>query len=199
MLGGLVGGFVITRYKPPYGNVIAACLGFAASSMLILLWFSTLFTSFAPFFTPSSKALSVIIALGLTGGLGVLLAAYIMKPALGIYAGLLIASFWIGEQASPENGAMIASALYSANLGGGRPAHVDQRKVTQGEVCNLGIDIRLVLVLEADGCERAPALKRLRSLRGLGSLERKRVLMGWRMKAEEQLRGSPNVTSYKRP
>jgi hypothetical protein len=193
LLGGLAGGFVITRYKPPYRNVIAVCLGFSASSLLILLWFSSLFTLLSPFFMPCDEIWSTIIALGLVCVLGILLAAYIIKRAAGIFLGLLIAGFWIIEQVSPEGGTMVASALYSANLGGGRPAHVDQSKVTQGEVCNLGVDMRPVLVLEADGCERVAALKRLRSLRGLGSLERKRVLMGWRLKAEEQLRNRHNA------
>lgn len=189
-LGGLTGGFVITRYAPPYGGVLMACLAFAASSLLTLLWFSSLWTLLAPSVEPLGKTWPTIIALGLTGGLATLLAAYIMKPTLGIFAGLLITGFWISEEVSPEGGAMVASALYSANLGGGRPAHIDQSKVTEGEVCNLGVDARPVLVFETGGCERKLALKRVRSLKGLRSLDRKRVLMDWRAKAEEQLRGS---------
>lgn len=190
MLGGLAGGFVITRYRSPYGNVLAACLAFAASSLLTLLWFSSLWTLLAPSVQPLGKGWPTMIALGLTGGLVMLLAAYIMRPALGIFAGLLLTGFWISEEASPDGGTMIASALFSANLGGGRPAHIDQSKVAEGEVCNLGVDARPVLVLEAHGCERKAALKRVRSLKGLGSLDRKQVLTVWRVNAEEQLRGS---------
>ncbi|OLP59179.1 hypothetical protein BJF93_04555 [Xaviernesmea oryzae] len=189
-LGGLTGGFVMTRYKPPYSSVLVACLAFAASSLLTLVWFSSLWILLASYVEPLVKTWPTIIALGLTGGLAMLLAAYIMKPALSIFAGLLIAGFWISGEASPEGGVMVATALYSADLGGGRPAHIDQSQVIEGEVCNLGVDARPVLVFETDGCERNVALKRVRSLKGLRSLDRKRILMDWRMKAEEQLHGS---------
>lgn len=82
---------------------------------------------------------------------------------------------------------MVASALYAANLGGGRPAHIEQGDV-DGEICNLGIDARPVLVFERKGCEHEAALKRLHALKGLGSLARKRLLTTWKTEAESQIR-----------
>jgi hypothetical protein len=190
VLGGLAGGFRVTRAKPPYRVVLGACLAFAASSLLNLLWFSSLWILLAPSVAPLGETWPTAVATGLTGGLVLLLAAYIIKPPLGIIGGLLLTGLWISEEASPEGGVMIASALYTANLGGGRPAHIDQSRVGEGEICNLGVDARPVIVLEPAGCARDAALKRVRALKGLRSLDRKHVLLNWRAKAEKQLRGA---------
>jgi hypothetical protein len=112
---------------------LAAFLAFAASSLLIVCWFVFLWLLLIPATEPLGKAWPIVTALGLTGGLVLLLTAYIMKPATGIFLGLLITGFWVSDQASPEGGAIIPSALYSANLGGGRPAHIDQSRLIKGK------------------------------------------------------------------
>ena len=178
ILGGLAGGVVATGGNPPYPRVAAACVGFALSACLVVVWMTSLYVLLAPMAAPFAVDWPVLTAVGVLVLLLFTLGASIAKPAAGIMVGVLIAGYWVTEQASPDGGTMIASALYTANLGGGRPARVPQSNIA-GEICNLGVDTRPVLFFEAKGCSRAAAFRRIRALKGLDSLQRRRMIQQW--------------------
>ena len=188
--GGLAGGLLMARREPSHRLFGKAFLGFAASSLAILVWLSVLFALLAPTLASSAVESSLAISFGLLAALAFLIACSIMKPAAGLPVGLAITVVWLFAQASPDGGRLIASALYTANLGGGRPARVAQDHVV-GEICNLAVEARPVRVFEPNGCERGAAFRRLDELKGLGSLARKRKLAAWRSEASCYLRRRP--------
>lgn len=192
ILGGVAGGLAMRRGGPPYGPVATACMGFAASSFLIIIWFTSLSLLLIPTFKPLATDWPWLTFLALTALLVMLLVACIVRPMVGVVVGLAITGVWIVEQASPDGGRIIASALYTANLGGGRPARIVQGHVA-GEICNLGVEARPVLVYEREGCERRAAFDRLDALKTLGSLARQEKLQNWRNEAEYRLRGRPTT------
>lgn len=190
LFGALAAGFVRARHMRPYGAVRTACAEHVALSVAFLIWSCALLPFLLSSPWPIGSIWPLPAALGVAAGLFLLLILYIIKPAADIFVGLVLSGLWIGEAASPQGGSMIPSALYTANLGGGRPAHVDQNRVVQGEICNLGVEAEPVLVFEPAGCEQKAALARLGSLKGLGSLDRKRLLTHWKMEAEKQIEGA---------
>ena len=192
-LGALSAAFILTRYMQPYSTVLAACIHHAALSLAFLLWSVALLAFLVPSIGSLGDIWPIPAVLGLSGSIFLLLILYIIKPAAGVFVGLVLSCFWIGEQASPQGGSMIPSALYTANLGGGRPAHHVQSEVTNGEICNLGIEARPILVFEPAGCEQDTALARLRTLKGLGRLDRKKLLTDWKIEAERQVEDASSI------
>ncbi len=185
-LGGLTGGLVITHTRMSFRLLAAAFLGFAISSFAISYWLTCLLLLLMPVAEPLATGWPLASAIGLVALLGLQIALCIAKPALGIVAGLAITLGWIMLQVSPDGGRMLPAALYVTNLGGGRPAHIDQEQV-DGEICNLGVDARPVLVFEQGGCERRAAFRRLNELSGLNSLARKHVLAEWKAEVQSKL------------
>lgn len=51
-VGGLAGGLVSTRFLPPYGRITGSCAGFAGSTMVLMLWISSVWLLLAPAFEP---------------------------------------------------------------------------------------------------------------------------------------------------
>lgn len=181
-MGGLAGGAVLTRGRGPRLGVLYACLGFAGASLFLIVWSASLWIVLAPAVEPFAANRPLAAVLGLFSILAFLIAVYVTKPPVGILVGLAITCLWVRRQASPDGGTLIASALYAANLGGGRPARIDQDRV-DGEVCNLGVEARQVLFFEKKGCNRQAAFRRLRTLKGLDSLARRRELVAWKVEA----------------
>jgi len=190
LLGSLSAGYMRTRYMRPHSAVWTACTEQGALSLAFLIWFIALLAFLFPSSGSVGKIWPLPVVLGLSGSLFLLLVLYIIRPAAGIFVGLVLSFFWIGEQASPQGGSMIPSALYIANLGGGRPALLDQSRVRRGEICNLGVEARRVLVFEPAGCEQKSALARLRKLKELDRLDRKKLLTDWKIEAERQIEGA---------
>ena len=188
LLGGLAGGLVITRGHPPDRRTALACLGFAGTALMLVTWLASLWILLAPTVAPFAADWPLATLVGLVMLLVLMLAISIARPPLGIIVGFLITGYWVVEQAAPDGGTMIASGLYTANLGGGRPFHGPQ-PVMRGEVCNLGIDTRPALYVEIGGCTRAAAFRRLNALKGLGSLARRRMLRRWQAEAVAQRSG----------
>ncbi|WP_375403004.1 hypothetical protein [uncultured Sphingomonas sp.] len=190
IVGGLAGGLVMACREPSHRLFGKAFLGFAASSLALIVWLSVLFALLAPTVASSTAKSSLAVSFGLLAALAFLIACSIMKPVAGLLVGLAITVIWLFAQASPDGGRLIASALYTANLGGGRPARVAQDHVV-GEICNLAVEARPVWVYEPNGCERGAAFRRLDELKGLGSLARKLKLAVWRSEASCHLRRRP--------
>lgn len=190
LVGSLAAGLVRTRHMRPYSAILTACIEHAALSLAFLLWSIALLAFLLPSIGSVGESWPLTALLALSVSLFLLLILYIIRPAAGIFVGLVLSCFWIGEQASPQGGSMIPSALYTANLGGGRPAHLDQSRVTQGEICNLGVEAQPVLVFEPAGCEQKAALARLSKLKNLRSLDRKKLLTAWKIEAERQIEGA---------
>lgn len=188
VIGGVLGGIVMSDGRRTWKRVAIYSVGHMCSAFVFITWLALsrllLSPSFAPF-AASWPVASIVILIVL---LCALLAAYIKLPPIGLLIGLMLTGFWISQQASPEEGILIASGLYAANLGGGRAARIPQGQV-QGEICNLGVEARLVLFYEPEGCDRDKAFKRLRQLQAMGSLARKHRLRQWRMEVEMQTKG----------
>jgi hypothetical protein len=185
VLGGMAGGWAATGRPPPHKDVFAASAGFMLSAFVVLIWLVLLLSLLSPMFEAFVNGRSHLVLVGMMVVLLAMLGLSIVKPALGAIVGSLITGYWVSEQASPDRGTLIASALYAADLGGGRPAHAAQPDAL-GEICNLGVDERPVLYSEVAGCSRAAAYRHLRTLKGNNSIERRQQIRRWNMRAVEQ-------------
>lgn len=154
----------------------------AGKALVFALWLVSLWQLFA--FTLSAQDGFVLVAnlIVALSGTVLLLMASITRPWIGIVMGIALTGFWTVHQANPDEGFLIAKALYTANLGGGRPARIPQDYVA-GEICDLGVEGRSVLVYEPEGCEWSIVQKRFKRLHGLDSLQRKRILGKWKKEA----------------
>lgn len=182
-LAGYFGGK--TRLEPAtfsYKAVAPLALLAGGQALVFALWLVSMWPLFS--FTLSAEngfALAANVVVALSGTLFLLLTS-VTRPWLGIGLCIALTGFWTVRQANPNEGFLIAKALYTANLGGGRPARITQDDV-DGEICDLGVEGRSVLVYEPNGCEWSAVQKRFKSLHGLDSLQRKLILSKWRKEA----------------
>lgn len=165
-----------------YRAVAPLALLAGGQALVFALWLVSMWPLFS--FTLSAEtgfALAANVVVALSGTLFLLLTS-VTRPWLGIGLCIALTGFWTVRQANPNEGFLIAKALYTANLGGGRPARITQDDV-DGEICDLGVERRSVLIYEPAGCEWSVVQKRFKSLHGLDSLQRKRILSEWKKEA----------------
>ncbi|MDQ1231011.1 hypothetical protein [Sphingomonas sp. SORGH_AS_0879] len=192
VLGALGGAWAAIGFVPSQKRFWAFIVGFGAMALLVMVWTASLFVLLAPLAQSIAGNCPNLAAVALMLLLVAMLVVSIWQPVMGILLGLLLTVGWTAQQASPDGGIMIASALYTANLGGGRPASVLQPS-DAGEICNLGVAERPVLFFEVKGCSRPAAFARLRSLAGKTSMERRRIIREWTALVEQH---RPKVPSH---
>jgi len=185
IVGGVAGGWVATGGPPAHKNLVETSAGFMLSAFVVVIWLVLLLSLLSPMFEVFANGRPYLTLVGMMVLLLAMLGLSIVKPALGAIVGTMITGFWGIEQSSPDRGTMIASALYAANLGGGRPARIAQPE-DRGEICNLGVDERQVLYFEAEGCSRAAAFRRLRDLKGKNSIGRRQQIRLWTSVVKER-------------
>jgi hypothetical protein len=185
VVGGMAGGWVASGGPPAYKDFIAKSAGFMLSAFMVVFWLVLLLSLLSPMFEVFTNGRPYLTLVGMMVLLLAMLGLSIVKPALGAIVGTMITGFWVVEQSSPDRGTMIASALYAANLGGGRPARIAQPE-DRGEICNIGVDERQVLYFEAEGCSRGAAFRRLRDLKGKNSIGRRQQIRLWNAVVKER-------------
>lgn len=184
VLGGLAGARAAIGFVPSQKRFWAFIVGFGGMALLVMFWTVSLFVLLAPLAHSIFGDWPNFAVVALVLLLVAMLVVSIWQPTMGISLGLLLTVNWTAQQASPDGGIMVASALYTANLGGGRPAEVLQPS-NVGEICNLGVAERPVLFFEVKGCSRPAAFARLRSLAGKTSMERRRIIREWTALVEQ--------------
>lgn len=187
-LGGIYGGLIAKRTGRKFLHWSLIHMG---AAFTLMLWVVVMWGLLAPAIASATGGGFLAIAM-LVATFAFLMCASFAHPALGMMVGIMVTGFWLVFQADPNSGVLIPRALYTANLGGGRPAHIAQADVL-GEICNLGVDARPVLVFEQCGCEWSTAAARLRQLRGKSSLERKMLLRDWAEQSKDALRAGKAV------
>jgi hypothetical protein len=161
VLWGCICGWWVARRTS--GKLLPNCLLHIIMIFALTFWLMEMWLLLAPVIEAEIDGPFLAIAV-LAVIIAILMCACFTHAALGLVTTVMVTGFWLAFQADPNGGMLIPKALYTANLGGGRPANIAQADVL-GEICNLGVEARPVLVFERCGCEWSAAAAGLRQLR----------------------------------